>query len=423
MIAIALLYILALPIVLILWSAISLSINLARAKAIGVPVLVRWITPSNPLWMAWGSKAVRLCRCWGIATEKFDRFYLFGWEANERYRVHAELGDIFMVVSPGGNWLYIADPDAVWDTLKRPHGFGRNLEQFGFLDIYGKNLSTTEGQDWQRHRKVTASAFTDRNNELVWESALAQAKGMLDYWMHRSSQPVRSVADDTKTFTLNVAAAALFSKPYPFEGVEESNDRRTSGKANDASRYRDSLSGILKNIIPIAVFGSKTLKESSWLPVAWKHAGEAVYNFRSFVTGLIQEEKSNVEKGVIKRNDLVAALVRASMEGGKEGKQMTMTEEEVISNTFIIAFAGNDSTAITFAHSIMYLAANPQVQDWISEEIQHYFGNDDSSDWPYKSWANLKRTRAVVVSLNEPRPVYPPTNVHIRWSHFDCAIR
>lgn len=214
--------------------------------------------------MAWGSKIVRLARRLGIATENSHRYYLFGWEGNERYRVHAELGDAFTLVTPGGNWIHIADPEA----LKCPQQFGRNLEQ---LAVYGKNLSTTEGKEWQKHRKITAATFTERNNELVWQSSLSQAQNMLDYWIRRAPQPVRSVADDCKTFTLNVLAAALFSKTYPFEGKEESEHRRNqttdqANKTNQSDMYRDSLSKILQNIIPIFIFGGEKLKNSSWLP-------------------------------------------------------------------------------------------------------------------------------------------------------------
>jgi hypothetical protein len=88
--------------------------------------------------MAFGSDIVRLARRLGIVTENFDRFYLFGWDANERYRVHAELGDAFTLAAPGGHWIYVADPKAVWDILKRPRDFGRNVEQLAILNVYGK---------------------------------------------------------------------------------------------------------------------------------------------------------------------------------------------------------------------------------------------------------------------------------------------
>ena len=33
----------------------------------------------------------------------------------------------------------------------------------------------TDGEQWQRHRKMTASCLNERNNELVWSESLCQA--------------------------------------------------------------------------------------------------------------------------------------------------------------------------------------------------------------------------------------------------------
>jgi cytochrome P450 len=392
----------AFPVTLIIWSAISLNANISKARAIGLPVLVRYITPSNPLWMAFGSDIVRLARRLGIATENFDRFYLFGWDANERYRVHAELGDAFTLVAPGGNWIYVADPKAAWDILKRPRDFGRNVEQLAVLNVYGKNLSTTEGHEWQKHRKVTAATFTERNNELVWQSSLSQGHSMLQYWLQRAPQPVRSVADDCKTFTLNVLAAALFTKPYPFEGQEEMKKRHTSVEdpSDDSHQYRDSFSKILRGIILIAIFGGETLKRSSWMPKSWNQVGQAVQDFRLYVMKMIEEERESIDKNVSTRKDLVSALVRASLAQQNDDRDMTITEQDIISNTFVYGFAGNDTTAISLAHTIMNLAAYPATQEWIREEVRYYCEDDDFTKWPYATWTKLKRCQAVVVSIN-----------------------
>lgn len=67
-----------LPMTLIIWSVISLNANISKARAIGLPILVRYVNPSNSLWMVFGSDIVRLARRLGIATQNFDRFYLFG---------------------------------------------------------------------------------------------------------------------------------------------------------------------------------------------------------------------------------------------------------------------------------------------------------------------------------------------------------
>ena len=133
----------ALPMTTIIWSVISLTANISKARAIGLPILIRYVKSSHPLWMAFGSDIVRLARRLGLATKNFDRFYLLGWHANGRFRVHAELVDAFTLVAAGGYWIYVAEPKAVWDILRRPRDFGRNIEQLAVLNVYGKNTSTT----------------------------------------------------------------------------------------------------------------------------------------------------------------------------------------------------------------------------------------------------------------------------------------
>jgi cytochrome P450 len=337
-----------------------------------------------------------------MATENFDRFYPFGWEANERYRVHAELGDAFTLVAPGGYWVYVADPKAVWDALKRPRDFGRNIKQLEVLNVYGKNLSTTEGHEWQKHRKITAATFTERNNELVWQSSLSQGHSMLQYWLNRAPKPIRSVADDSKTFTLNVLAAALFTKEYPFEGQEEMKKRNTSieDPSDDSHQYRNSFSKILRGIILIAIFGGETLRKSSWMPASWKQVGQAVQDFRSYVLKMIEEERESIANSTSTRKDLVSALVRASLvQQPDDARDMTISEQDMISNIFVYGFAGNDTTAISLAHTIVNLAAHPATQAWIRAEIQHYCADDDFTTWPYDTWTKLIRCQAVVVSI------------------------
>lgn len=76
---------------------------------------------------------------------------------------------------------------------------------------------------------------------------------------------------------------------------------------------------------------------------------------------------------------------------------MTLTEEEIISNVFVYAFAGNDTTAISLNHLLVHLAAFLETQEWIEEEICHYLPEDDTSQWAYKTFPKLKRCLAVVV--------------------------
>jgi hypothetical protein len=233
--------------------------------------------------------------------------------------------------------------------------------------------------------------------------------GMLEYWAERSPQPIRSTPEDTKIFTLNVLAAALFNKVYPFEGqAEESKNRHVDDKSY---LYRASLSTILSSIIQIFILGEEGLK-SWWTPNSWKGAAEAMANFRSYILGLMNEERSYLKQGKTDHDHLVARLVRAcevEQESDDEhldkpadedntSRKVNMTEEEIISNLFVYAFAGNDTTAIALTNLIIHLSANPQTQDWIAEELQHYLPSEDFSSWNYTKFKSLKRCGAVIVS-------------------------
>jgi hypothetical protein len=199
MIAAVLLTLLALPGLLFVWSIQSFQVNKAKAKTTGLPLLERWVAPTNPFWMLFGSSIVLKSRALNIASWNFRRFHTFGWEANERHRVHQELGPSFVLVTPGGNWLCVSDASVFTEVLHRRTDFRRNMEQFAVLNVYGKNLSTTDDEEWQKHRKITSITFTEKNNELVWRQSLSQARGMLSYWLER--KPV-SESENTDSITL-----------------------------------------------------------------------------------------------------------------------------------------------------------------------------------------------------------------------------
>jgi cytochrome P450 len=67
-----------------------------------------------------------------------------------------------MLVTPGGNWLCVNDADVIHDILRRRTEFRRNLKQMAILAVFGDNLATTDDEEWQKHRKVTAITFTEK---------------------------------------------------------------------------------------------------------------------------------------------------------------------------------------------------------------------------------------------------------------------
>ncbi|KAF5869348.1 putative cytochrome p450 monooxygenase protein [Botrytis fragariae] len=406
---------LALPVGLIIWSAQTLATNRAKARATGLPYLIRYVSPMNSIWLFYGSSIIRLCQRLGITSENFTCIYSHGWEANERAQIFVDYGDAFLVVHPAGMQLCVTDAKTIYDVLTRKREFRRNMEEMAVLDVYGRNLSTVDDAEWQAHRKMTTVTVTEKNNELVWEQSLAQAK------------PVRSTHLDTKNFTLNVLAAAMFNEVYPFEGQEI--EKPDAHKNDKSYQYRECLSTILSSIIQIFVFGEEVLK-AWWTPRLFKNAARAMDGFRSYIFGLMNKEKEHLARGDFENRHLVARLVKAREESEEldtdititdqtsdRGRKMTLTKKEILSNLFVYTFAGNDTTAIVLTSLLIHLAANPDTQDWVSEEINYYLPTGASVEsCKYETYFQLKRCRAVVeipLKVNGQTYVLPPhTTAH-----------
>lgn len=243
---------------------------------------------------------------------------------------------------------------------------------------------------------------------LVWSECIRQAREMLDYW--KEYPDIRRTRRDVRRFSLHVLSATGFGKSYSFDRATE------EAPPGGSLTYKDSLSIILENAILIMVLGPKLLTGSlqRYLPKHWSLVGQATSTFKSHIAENIQEEKRLIAEGKANTGNFIGAMVRASEEataagrdeddGKTEGRRsnLGLTESEIFGNIFVFNFAGHDSIAITLTYMITHLAAHPEVQDWIAEEIQHVCKDQEGgATVPYReAFPQLKRCIAVVVSLH-----------------------
>jgi cytochrome P450 len=133
------------------------------------------------------------------------------WAYISNHKPFEKLGmDVFIVASPTRLSAFVADAEAITQITSRRNDFPKPLEMYGALDIYGKNLVTTEGSDWRGHRKLVAPSFGEKNNELVFIETLHHAQSMLSLWTD-DGRGNQTVADPSSRFMSLAAPASMYA--------------------------------------------------------------------------------------------------------------------------------------------------------------------------------------------------------------------
>ena len=129
----------------------------------------------------------------------------------------------------------------------------------------------------------------------------------------------------------------------------------------------------------------------------------------------LSDEKRLIAEGKPGSGTLMSNLVRASearngvvevdedensVANNRPHEMRPLSVDEMLGNIFVFNFAGHDTTAISLAFSMLLLVAHPDIQDWISEELNYYLEAREGERWGYEAnYPKLKRCRAVLIGL------------------------
>lgn len=227
----------------------------------------------------------------------------------------------------------------------------------------------------------------------VWKESLSQTRQMLHTWAQPNA--IIRVAKDTRTLSLNVLAAIGFRRSFKFESSTE--EVQTGGGFS----YRDALQLVLDNAILVMVVGRKHLLYS-WLPAWVQRIGKAAEDFQKHMERMLDEEMAVMNRGDKGTGTIMTSFVRALDQHQKDPSK-GMSVEEIFGNTFIINFAGHDTTANTLAFAVLLLAADPEIQEWVAEEVRGVTVGVAGEDWDYATlYPQLVRCRAVLVGRPAP---------------------
>lgn len=379
------------------WSCITLFQNYRIARQIGLPIVIEPINSLSYSWIAF-SQFVRgvpaLSKARSILANKLMRLSYFGWQFDQGYDIHAEIGPLFTLVTPGSLIVVVADADIAHNIHTKRKDFIKPDQLYRVQNVFGPHILSAEGKVWQRHRRLIAPSFNEKSSSSVWHESVQQTRDMLKLWK-MSTTGISTTVLDTTTVGLNVLTGCVFGIMQKFG--EEHPELKADGQLS----YRDAIMIVVKRFPILLVLPEKYLC-LPFMPSAVRLLGRACKEFRAHVnTMLIRERES--KNGV--HANLLTNLIRASEAEKANKESIGLTDEELLGNMFVFTVAGHETTANTAATAIVYLARYPKYQAWLREELQHVLKDQENVQLAYStSFPRLKRCLAIMVSNSLATP-------------------
>ncbi|RMZ73656.1 cytochrome P450 3A7 [Pyrenophora seminiperda CCB06] len=375
--------------------------NYNSARSSGLRIVVSPLAPFSLQWQL-------ATYCFRPLLQRWRWFRAIDWTCcwHDNDNLHRELGLCFIVVSPGHNVLCTSDSQAIDHVLKKWRDFVKPDNVNEILGTFGQNVDTSNGDDWVRHRKLTAPCFNERASAKVWSEALRQSDTMLEKWKLSQDKDTNSMIQDTSTLALNVISSVAF----------ENNDVNKATSGHTLS-LREALVTVMSTSISPAMEGIMPLLRlptlKPFLPRSVQQLLVAMSEFRQYMDEIVAKERTKPRTEVTNTPNLISSLISANdgakAEAGKPKSRLS--DVELRGNIFIFTVGGLESTSITLSYTLALLAVYPQVQDWLMEELNEVIQSRLSGFMDYATvFPRLKRTMAVMyetLRLYGPSPPLP----------------
>ncbi|KAG9910993.1 putative cytochrome P450, partial [Aureobasidium melanogenum] len=370
--------------------------NYKEARGLGLPIVLTpfteedaWWLPLRPLF-AWVQNLPLGLGSWYVYSE-------FGWGLVDGRKTTTRLGENFVLCSPTAIRIVTCHSSAILQTARDHSVWLMPPAQSQVFAFFGQNVTSTHGAEWQRHRRITGPAFNERAMDEVWRESRERVTLL-------EPDKIYTLGELRKTFDM-IAMLILTTVGFGQEA------ELTKIKKGHKLSFFDSLSFILKNVIITVLFNS--LKAPDWmLPSTLKRLKLSVSEFRVYMRDLVRKETQSSTKRATLLSALVSANEAAKSETSDEpvqGRPKYLTEEELWGNLFVFNLAGFETTASALSFALPYIAAYPETQQWMKEEVDKFHTQESDYTETFPKLVRCLAWMHEVMRLASPAPLLART--------------
>ncbi|KAJ5623763.1 hypothetical protein N7510_000072 [Penicillium lagena] len=372
----------------ILHTLITFLISYIRGRRTGFPVYIVPIRTKSVLWMLLNVPLGPYFEKYlpGWIYERID-IVSHGWEFRRKAEMHQRLGPAFVVVTLDQCILWVGDPALGNIVLQRRKDFIQSPVIQQIMGFLGNNVLQANGDDWQRQRRIVAPNLNERISEAVWNESCEQSQEMLDYLAKR---PGSQTLSGLRCLAINVLGRAGYGQAQPWlPELPVHSKEELNGRAG----YFTAMA-LITEMLPDAAFLPHKLLQMSFMPLARQALGRHLEKISQYTKDMLNDERKAARHESGPRNNFLGSLVQFSDQDTGAKSSLTLSEEEISGNLFIFSVAGFDTTANTMGYAVCLLAAYPEWQDWLREELAAL---PEISQWKYEgTFPKCRRTLAVM---------------------------
>ncbi|KAF9465029.1 cytochrome P450 [Collybia nuda] len=334
----------------------------------------------------------------GIAP---GRNFLF----RRKYQVFESYGwDLISAVSAwprSKTTVFLADASTIKEVSTSRSRFPKPVHQYTVLSFFGRNIVASEGDEWKKYRKISAPAFSDRNNKMVWDETVKIMDDLFrNVWGNQAVITTDHCVEITLPIALFVIGAAGFGRNISWQ------DDAILPIGHQIT-FKDALHIVTTDVFLKLIVPDKALG----LTKRTRNVRLAFDELHQYMSEMIRDRQAS-KKEI--RYDLFSSLLAANNEDSDEAK---LTESELIGNIFIFLVAGHETTAHTLCFTFALLALHQDEQETLHQHIKMVLS--DGRTPTYEDMNLLTQSMAV---FYETLRMYPPVTGIPKESAEDTSL-
>lgn len=332
-------------------------------------------------------------------------------------RCAREFGEIVPLCFEGQLYCLLTNPDYITEVLKDRLLFIKAEDSRLLRGILGNGLITSEGDFWQRQRRLINPVFHQQRISGYGAVMVDYTQRMLQTW-HEGK--ILDVHDEMMRLTLDIVMKTIFDRGvtdreashvahaldeamnwFMLQTTDELAEEQDADSANIQTWLNRGVKAVAQSL-QASGLGGETSRDAD------RRYQEAIALLDETIYAMIHHRRISRSEG----DDLLGMLMQ--VQDADDGSRMS--DQQLRDEVASLMLAGHETTANTLSWTWMLLANHSRVRGKLTEELQTVL------DGRTPTVADLPQLPYTNMVIKEAMRLYPPVTDVNREATQDCKI-